>query len=210
VAASAQDARRRAVSAGALQADLARGDSIFADARSLADRGRWSEAMQRLTTLTAVWMDAHRVATARRAADSQAARAPAPSPPAAPRVETPRDTPAAPITPPANPRVEIGEVLARYARALESRDVTELQRAYPGLTSAQRQSWERFFRDVQDMRANLSIADLDVKGDVAEARVTGQYQYNAAGARRQETQRVAFHATFRREGGTWRLTAVTQ
>ncbi|MDF2770655.1 MAG: protein kinase [Geminicoccaceae bacterium] len=209
VAASAQDARRRAVAAGALPADLARGDSIFADARSLADRGRWSEAMQRITTLNAVWMDAQRVATARRATDSQVARVPSP-PPATPRITAPRDTPAAPTTPPTDPRADIGDALSRYARALESRDLAELQRAYPGLTPAQRQSWERFFRDVQDMRASLTIAGLDVKGDVAEARVTGQYQYNAAGARRQETQRVAFRATFRRDGGTWRLAAVTQ
>ena len=207
VAASAQDVRRRAALAGATADELARGDSLFAAARALAGRGRWSEAMQGISAVTSSWMDAQRVAGSRRAADSQIARVPAvqppaPSPPAAP---PPRE-----VAPPADPRVELDTVVARYARALESRSLSELQSAYPGLTTAQRQSWEQFFRNVQDMRASLTIDELQVTGDVASARILGQYRYVTGNARRQETQPVAFHATFRRESGSWRLTAVTQ
>jgi ketosteroid isomerase-like protein len=201
------------VLAGALPADLARGDSLVANARALADRGRWSDAIERMSSVTVTWIEAQQTADARRVADSEAARtptvqAPPPPPPSAPAARaTARETTA---VPPADPRVEIAAVLARYARALESRNLAELQGAYPGLTATQRQSWERFFRDVQEMRTSLTIDDLEVRGDAAAARVSGQYRYTAGSGGRQETQPVSFHATFRREGGAWRLAAVTQ
>jgi hypothetical protein len=219
LAAAARDTRARAVQAGASAAELARGDSLLADARVLAARGRWPDAMRGVSLVNASWLEAERIAAAQRATDSAVARAPvtqappvnppAPSPAAGvpPNVATPRETSAAPA---ADPRTEIGAVLARYARALESRRIADLQSAYPGLTAEQRQSWEQFFRNVQEMQASLTIAGLDVSGNAADARVTGRYQYTTVSARRPESQIVSFRASFRREGGAWRLVAISQ
>ena len=213
-AASALDVRQRALASGATATDLARGDSILGIARGLASRGRFSDAMQRVSLVTSSWTAAAQsAAAARRTADSIAAASTAqPTTRITPPVRDTAPTPVvtAPATPPADPRVEITAVLGRYARALESRSLSELQAAYPGMTGAQRRSWEQFFQNVQTMRANLTIADLDVSGDVAQARIAGEYRYTSGSARRQENQPVSFRATFRREGGSWRLAAVSQ
>jgi len=202
--------RQRAVIAGATAAELARGDSLATEALSLAAQARYADAMGRVAAMDTSVRDAEAAASARRAQEAQPAPVPpAPTPPV-PRATAPRETLAISPAPVADPRVEISAVLSRYARALESRDVQQLQTAYPGLTPTQRQSWERFFRDVREMHANLTIDALDVKGDAADARVSGRYEYSAGSGGRSETQRVAFRATFRREAGIWRLAAVSQ
>ncbi|HEU4565816.1 MAG TPA: hypothetical protein VFS05_14245, partial [Gemmatimonadaceae bacterium] len=217
--ATVQDARRRAVAAGATGPELARGDSATAVARRLAARGRWTEAVRGLSDVTPMWMEAERAALTRRTADASRPRtdslasAPAapstlaatPSPPPRP-VPAPRETAVAA----ADPRVEIESLVARYARAIESRSIDALQQAYPGMSAAQRRSWQQFFDDVRDVRASLTIADLAVTGDAATARVAGRYEFTGATTHRPDVQPVGFRATFRRDGGGWRLAAVSQ
>ena len=53
-------------------------------------------------------------------------------------------------------------------RALESRDIEQVKRAYPGLTAAQQDSWQRFFDRVRNLRASLSISGISVAGVTAE------------------------------------------
>ena len=106
-----------------------------------------------------------------------------------------------------NPTVAIASVIASYARALESRDITELRRVYPSMTAAQRRAFEDFFRSTRSLQANLSMSDLQVDGATAEARVSGTYVFvTSAGA--SERQTVNFRAGLRRDGSTWTLTAV--
>ncbi|MBI1723047.1 MAG: protein kinase, partial [Gemmatimonadetes bacterium] len=63
-----------------------------------------------------------------------------PAPQPAPQAAAPAaPQPAAPAAPPADPRAEIQQLVAAYARAIESRSVAEIRRVYPGLTGSQQQ-----------------------------------------------------------------------
>jgi hypothetical protein len=211
VRAVAQDTRRRAAMAGAGASDLAAGDLAMTDAQTLAASGRWSDAVRRLSTATSSWIDAERAATGpagdtQNTQDTQRALVERAARPAAPAAA--RDSGA--TLPSGGARADIEAALARYARALESRSIADVRQAYPGLTAAQQRSWERFFRDVRTVRASLRIAELDVAGDAAQARIVGTYEYTTDNASQPEAQPVAFRATFRRDAGAWRLSAVHQ
>jgi eukaryotic-like serine/threonine-protein kinase len=132
------------------------------------------------------------------------------SPPAASpqTVQTPTPPTAAP-TPKvvANPSVEIEAVVATYARAIESRDVAEVRRAYPGATQAQLKGFDDFFKTLRSLRASFSVGSLDVQGDGAEARLSGTYDY-LTNAGKSDRQSVSFQASFRRDAAGWKLTSV--
>jgi hypothetical protein len=104
---------------------------------------------------------------------------------------------------PADPRPEIEQLVDAYARAIESRSVTEIRQVYPGLTSQQQQGWEQFFKSARSMRVQLSIAQLSVSGGSAELTATGSYDFDTGGG--PQHQAVTFHATATLEGNAWRL-----
>jgi serine/threonine protein kinase len=115
--------------------------------------------------------------------------APSPSPPAAP----------------VNPRPQVDALVAAYARAIEFRNIQEMRRLYPGMTSQQEQFWHTFFRAVRGpVKAQLTVARLEVSGATAVVEGIGVYEYeDAGGSHRQERP---FHATAALEGGAWRFT----
>jgi serine/threonine protein kinase len=117
-------------------------------------------------------------------------------------------SPAAPAQEPReNAAAQIAAVVAAYARALESRDIGELRRVYPSMTSEQRSAFEDFFRSTRSLQATLSVAGLQIDGSSAEANLTGSFDYvTTAGAA--EHRPVSFRAALRREGSTWMLVAV--
>ena len=134
------------------------------------------------------------------------------APPPAPANVTSTPAPAVqapPATPPqpADPRPEIEQLLASYARAIESRSIAEIRRVYPGMTANQQQGWEQFFPSVRNLRARLAIARLDVNDNSADFSVTGTYEYEG-GSGRTERQPASFRAIAVLEGGVWRLRSV--
>jgi hypothetical protein len=135
-------------------------------------------------------------------------------PPSAPPAAAPAPTPAPPQAPPqapppaADPRPEIRSVISDYAGAIESQSVAAIRRVYPGMTPAQQQGWERFFGDVREMKAQLSVGQLDVSGGTAEAQISGTYTYLNTTSGRSERQPVSFRASLRREGTGWRIAAI--
>jgi hypothetical protein len=132
------------------------------------------------------------------------------SPPAASpqTVQTPTPPTAAPAPKVvANPSVEIEAVVATYARAIESRDIAEVRRAYPGATQAQLKGFDDFFKTLRSIRASFSVGSLDVQGDGAEARLSGTYDY-VTNAGKSDRQSVSFQASFRRDAAGWKLTSV--
>jgi serine/threonine protein kinase len=141
------------------------------------------------------------------------APAPAPTPaavidtaPAAPRPPPPA---AAPVTPrPVDPAPDIRGAVADYAAAVESKSLAGLQRVYPGMTPVQQRGWEQFFQLVRDVKASLSVARLDLANGVAEAQITGTYNYLNTSTGRAESQPVSFHASLKQDGGHWRMTQV--
>jgi tRNA A-37 threonylcarbamoyl transferase component Bud32 len=160
------------------------------------------------------------------AKDSAPAAAPtaAPPPPVAAPPETTRTTPIpapaveapAPVTAPppaaappaADPRPEIRGVIAEYSNAVESQNLSDLRRAYPGMTGLQQRGWEQFFQVVRDVKAQLTITQLEVANDTASAQVSGTYTYLNTSTGRTERQPVSFHAALKREGAQWRISQV--
>jgi serine/threonine-protein kinase len=124
---------------------------------------------------------------------------PSPRPP-------PAVTPSAPRTVDAGP--EIRSLVSDYAGAIESKSVSGLQRVYPGMTPVQQRGWEQFFQLVRDVKARLSVTQLNVTGGSADAQVTGTYDYLNTSTGRAETQPVSFRATFKNDSGRWRISQV--
>src|SRR6266705_1963449 len=73
--ARALTAMSRAIEAGATPAELARGDTAFKGAESLAGQSRLPEAMVQLATAASFWADAERQSRTRAAKDTQPRRA---------------------------------------------------------------------------------------------------------------------------------------
>jgi serine/threonine-protein kinase len=146
--------------------------------------------------------------------------APAPAPPAAPQPTAPETTPPpaavapapvsvpAPPAPPADARPQIRDQVAEYGRAVESENLADLRRVYPGMTAAQQLGWEQFFQLVRDVKAELEVGRVDVTDATAEAQVGGTYTYLNTSTQQTERQPVAFRATLRREGGRWRIAQI--
>ena len=117
----------------------------------------------------------------------------------------------APIPAPARPLVsgaDLRAVVAQYARAIESKSLSDLRRVYPGMTSPQQRGWEQFFQLVRDVKADLTLERLDLASGAADAQVTGMYTYLNTSTGRQERQPVSFHASFKNQGGVWRIVQV--
>jgi hypothetical protein len=189
----------RAIEAGATPADLARGDTVFKGAESLAADSRLPEAMVQFATAASFWADAERQSRARAARDSQARRA----------AEQPAAPPAPAVTPgPVDPRPDIQKVIDDYARALESRDVGQVRRAYPGLTPAQQQSWQDFFQSTRNIKAGLTVTAVHLSGLTAETIVSGVYEYDNASTGRAERRPVTFRAVLVVDSGGWRLSTI--
>jgi hypothetical protein len=58
------------------------------------------------------------------------------------------------------------------------------------------------------VKVTFAIAQLDIAGSTAEARITGTYTYENTSTRRSEEQRVSFRAALQRDASAWRLTAI--
>ena len=97
------------------------------------------------------------------------------------------------------------EVIAEYARAVESESVENLKQVYPGMTAEQQKGWEQFFRTVRDVKSQLNVQRADISGDVSSVLVTGSYTYVNGSTHRTEQQQVSFRAIMRRSDGTWRM-----
>ena len=83
-----------------------------------------------------------------------------------------------------------------------------IRRLYPGLTPAQERGWQQFFQSVRNVKAQLSIANLEVSNGTAEAQVTGLYTYSNNSTRQAERLPIAFHMSLRRDPTGWRISQI--
>ena len=207
---AAMASRRRAQDAGAAAADLAAGDSLLSAADALIERGKGTDAALQITAAVDRWAGAERAARDRAAQAQSAPPQRAVTPPPVTSPATPPVTPpveAVPKAPP-DPRPEIERVIATYAQAIESGSVAEIRRAYPGLTGAQQQNWEAFFKSVRNFKATLTISQLGASGNTAIAEIDAAYQYENKTTGRAERQQLHVQAGLNRESGAWRLVTV--
>lgn len=122
-----------------------------------------------------------------------------PTPAPAVREDVPAAVPA--------PRELVASVVAAYARAIESRDIDAVRRAYPGLTSGQSSGFQQFFQGSRSINVTFRVAGLETNGNTADARLVGSYEYVTTSGK-SERQSVSFDATLRYDGSAWRLTSV--
>jgi len=210
-------ARSRAVVAGADSEALAQGDAALAAADSLRAASKTVSAAARLSAATTSWSEAAEAAGRTSARDSAPASTPAPTPapgaapPQPPAATAPPSAPAplrpsAPApAPPSDPAPAIRAVFAHYAQAIESRSIPAIRRVYPGLSPAQSKEWEDFFGAVNEIDVDLTVSDLAVSGDSADARLSGVYVFQNPGTRHTQREPVSFQARLRRMGGEWRI-----
>ena len=107
----------------------------------------------------------------------------------------------------ANAANEIGNVIDAYARAIESRDMSQLRRVYTAITNDQASAFSDFFSSTRALRAVLAVKNLQVDGNRATAHVAGTYEFTTTAGRAQQ-QPVTFQAELRHDGGNWKLVAV--
>jgi serine/threonine-protein kinase len=100
----------------------------------------------------------------------------------------------------------IRQTVARYAQAIESRDMAAVRTVYPAITPQQQLRFQTFFDATRTLHVTFGIANLRIDGDEAEARLTGTYEYETERGRSEDP--VAFTATLRRETSGWRLVSV--
>src|SRR6266487_3034973 len=155
-------------------------------------RGRALAAMSR-----ALWAEAERVSRSRPPRDTARARPLEPSPAAPPAAHAPAD-----------PRAEIQSLIGDYARALESRDLAEIRRVYPGLTSAEQATFSQFFESVSELKAGLTIIRLIIAGGSADAFVSGVYEYRDTKTGRSRRDTTSFRATLLQDSTGWHLSAI--
>jgi serine/threonine-protein kinase len=137
---------------------------------------------------------------------------PAPSPPAVAAPAAPPPTaPAAPAQPQRDPQQDFRQavdLIAEYAKAVESENVANLRRVYPGMTSEQQSGWEQFFKTVHDVKSQLDVRKIDLAGDMGSVLVAGTYTYVNGSTHRSEEQVVSFRATLQKADGVWRIAEV--
>ena len=215
-------ARRTARDAGATPEQLKEGDAHEQSAEAALRRNQYAEANAHFTSASASWDVAARMARLAATAASNSASVSAvtrdtPKPAATPTTTppAPQASPLAAVQPqstppprtPANPAVEINAVISDYARAIESRDIAELRRTYPGMTRQQQQAFSDFFSSIRSLQATLAVTSLDVDGSTADAKLGGTYEYVTSGGRTQR-QAVSFQAQLKRDATGWRLTSI--
>lgn len=125
---------------------------------------------------------------------------------AAPPVVQPTPERAAPA--PEDPRTAIDGAIQRYARALETKQLSEVRAANPGLTSEQETHFTQTLRTLDQLRVTLRIGSLTVVGDAATAELTGEYQFYSPENRRTERIPARMTATLARGSTGWQIRSI--
>jgi len=125
-------------------------------------------------------------------------------------VQRPVDTPKE-VAPPPAPKpatlADLAPIVESYSRAIESGQIGNVRRVYPGITSFQQRNWETFFSRARNINVRFRIEDLQSSTSSAEARLVGTYEYTNSDGKG-DTQPVTGSASFQREGNNWRLVAI--
>ncbi len=116
--------------------------------------------------------------------------------------EAPRPVPP---TPEADPREAITGVIHAYGRALETRQISEVRRVYPGITSDQENGLRQALPTMEQLQVRLRIGSLDVRGDAATATVSGTYQFVSREDRRNQSIPVTLQVTLERGPDGWHI-----
>jgi serine/threonine-protein kinase len=219
VRAAALTHRALTQSAGVPESLLAIGDSLATVADSLAEEGRFSQAIIAFSTARSHWAaaeDAHelrqaeaeqaRQLAARRRSASRRRSTPPPSRATQPAPSRPTATAAARFG--SQDRARIESMVEQLSRAVSSENVEQIRRIYPSLSGEEQQSWERFFRSARNLSLTLAVQRLDGRGDSAQADLTGTFKYEQRTSGRRREAPAHFLTTFVRKSGAWTLVSI--
>ena len=152
--------------------------AIGPDGRAVDTPVSWRSADTRVATVvggvvTAVGAGATSIFAA---ADGQEARTPvrvlADEAAARPAADLPR--PAAAVV---DQREAVNAAIQSYARALESRQIAEVRKVYPGIQPDQESQLAQALRAMEQLKVTLRVLALDVRGTSATATVSGLYEF---------------------------------
>jgi hypothetical protein len=184
---AAEYAREHAVAARVPAAGLASGDSLRAVAESLATAGAKSDAallLQRAATFySSAESSVQTSGPAGPAAQDSPAQAlkpppqrpvqPTGNPPSAAAAKPPVLTGSQPPSSGVSDTLAIGQFYAELERAVESRQLSEVQRLLPNMSDSETRDWRDFFvnEDIRSLDATYRVLDVTRQGEVVFARV---------------------------------------
>jgi serine/threonine-protein kinase len=174
---AAEYAREHAVAATVPPAALAAGDSLRTVAESLAAQGNKLDAALLLQRAATFYSSAESSNQAAQAAQAQAAPVPAPVPTPVPpptNATSSRPTrPAAGSSPAVPDSQAIAQFYAELEKAVESRQLSEVQRLLPNMSDGEARDWRDFFvdEDIQSLDATYTVQHVTRQGEVVFARV---------------------------------------
>jgi len=103
----------------------------------------------------------------------------------------------------ADPREAVEAAIQAYARAMESRQIAEVRRAYPGIQPEQESQVAQTLRSMEQLKVTMRVVALNVAGSTATANVTGQYEFRSRDTRRDERLPVELIVTLESSAGGW-------
>jgi len=121
-------------------------------------------------------------------------------------VDTPKEVAPPPAPKPAT-LADLAPIIESYSRAIESGQIANVRRVYPGITSFQQRNLETFFSRARNINVRFRIEDLQSSTSSADARLVGTYEYTNSDGKG-DTQPVSVAASFQRDGNSWRLVAI--
>jgi len=102
---------------------------------------------------------------------------------------------------------EAERAMRAYAGALNARDLDALRRAAPEMPAGERARWAQVFRDAMRVRAEVSLVDVQVDGDVIAARVRKRVDVYRPGVAKPEQVDARSMAVLVRDATGWRLSS---
>jgi len=121
--------------------------------------------------------------------------------------------------PPVDPAAEkaravdqVGKGIAAFVAALNSRDMTRLRQAYPGMTPAEESDWSKLLNEKSLTKFEAVLEDAQAP-TIEATSAEEQFQLRMAltySGLPTETQRIRYQGIFRPDGGTWKLMRLNQ
>ncbi len=206
-------ARPASISVSSAPASLTVGGSTRLTATALGDDGRamnvdlaWRSADTRIASVSEGVVTALAagsttiIASGGGREGSTALRVVASDAPARPVAQEPAARPVV-----VDPREAVDALIQAYARALESRQISEVRKVYPGIQPEQETQLSTTLRSLEQLKVTFKIGALDVRGDEATATVSGQYEFFSRENRRTERLPVNIVATMQNGASGWMI-----
>jgi hypothetical protein len=107
---------------------------------------------------------------------------------------------------------QVGKGIAAFVAALNSRDLTRLRQAYPGMTPAEESDWSKLLNEKSLTKFEAVLEDTQpptIEATSAEEQFQLRLALTYSGLPT-ETQRIRYQGVFRPDGGTWKLMRLNQ